>query len=101
MIYWLDEPIVHSVLSGLLLLGFSGVLWSIYVRLWQLVLWEVWESAINDSIDKGFHIKKMGFKIEIEASHPSGQCIIWKGGLNGEHSTMDIDQSALLLSPKK
>ena len=80
------------------MLGFSGVLWSMYVRLWQLVLWEVCGSAIDDSVSKGFHIKQMRFKIQIEASHPSGRCIIWRGGLNGEHSSVDGEEASLIVN---
>ncbi len=100
MIHWLDEPIVHSVLSGLLLLGVTGVLWSIYVRLWQLLLWEICKSAIEAFILGGFQIKTLGFRVQIEAVHPNGRSVIWRGGLIGEYSSVDGADCALITQPK-
>ena len=83
MIHWLDEPIIHSVLSGLLFVGIWGALWAIYVRVWQLYIWTQCGSAISAALSHGYEISSHWFSPVIGLA--MGDCtLVWKGGLFGE-----------------
>ena len=83
MIHWLDEPIIHSVLIGLIMLGSCGILWATYVRLWQLFIWEVCGEAIGTAMDHGYYLSVSPF-VPMVSVQLEGRKVIWKGGLFGE-----------------
>lgn len=83
MIHWLDEPIIHSVLIGLIMIGWFGILWASYVRIWQLFIWNTCGDAISTAMDRGYQISMYRFSPSIGIQQ-GGHTVIWKGGLFGE-----------------
>ena len=81
MIHWLDESIVHSVLTGLMILCLLGVSWAVYIRTWQIVLWQEFSEAIQQSLDDGYTLSSKWWKVEVSCSKPNGEVRIWKGGV--------------------
>ena len=88
MIHWLDEPIVHSVLTGLLLLGFIGVCWGVYIRIWQIYIWQTCGDAITYALTNGYQPCLSGFLPAVRLSR-QGEMIRWSGGLRGEQLHVD------------
>ena len=81
MIHWLDESIVHSVLTGLMLLCLLGVSWAIYIRMWQIVLWEEFSEGIQASLDEGYTLSSKWWKAEVSCINTDGEVRFWKGGM--------------------
>ena len=93
MIHWLDESIVHSVLTGLMLLCVLGVSWAIYIRMWQIVLWEEFSEVIQASLDEGYTLSSKWWKAEVSCSNDSGDVRFWKGGMSASTSSIDSESS--------
>ena len=81
MIHWLDESIVHSVLTGLMILCVLGVSWAVYIRMWQIVLWQDFSEAIEQSLDEGYVLSSKWWKAEVSCIHTNGDVRSWKGGV--------------------
>ena len=81
MIHWLDESIVHSVLTGLMIVCMLGESWAVYVRMWQIVLWEDFFEAIQQSLDEGYSLSSKWWKVEVSCINTEGDIRRWKGGV--------------------
>ena len=93
MIHWLDESIVHSVLTGLMLLCLLGVGWAVYIRMWQIVLWEDFSEAIQASLDEGYTLSSKWWKAEVSCANDSGDVRFWKGGMFASTPSIDSESS--------
>ena len=93
MIHWLDESIVHSVLTGLMILCLLGVSWATYIRMWQLVLWEEYSERIYQSLDEGYVLSSKWWKAEVSCVNESGDVRSWKGGMFSRSSVVESDMS--------
>ena len=94
MIYWLDESIVHSVLTGLMILCVLGVSWAVYIRMWQIVLWEEFFEAIDQSLNEGYTLSSKWWKAEVSCANTDGDVRSWKGGMFSQSPVIDSDMSA-------
>ena len=93
MIHWLDESIVHSVLTGLMILCLLGVSWAVYIRTWQIVLWEDFSEAIQQSLDNGYVLSSKWWKAEVSCINTDGDVRFWKGGMFASTSIVESDMS--------
>ena len=93
MIHWLDESIVHSVLTGLMILCVLGVSWAVYVRMWQIVLWQDFSEAIEQSLDEGYTLSSKWWKAEVSCINTDGDVRSWKGGMFSHSSVVESDVS--------
>ena len=93
MIHWLDESIVHSVLTGLMILCLLGVSWAVYIRMWQIVLWEDFSDAIQQSLDEGYALSSKWWKAEVVCVNDAGDVRSWKGGMFSQATVIESDMS--------
>lgn len=66
-----------------MMLGGFGILWAVYVRLWQLFIWNSCGDAISSAIEQGYQISTNPFVPAIGIQQGEHE-LIWKGGLFGE-----------------
>ena len=93
MIHWLDVSIVHSVLTGLMLLCMLGMSLAVYVRIWQLVLWLDFSEAIQASLDEGYTLSSRWWKVEVSCANSSGEVRTWTGGMFADTTQANSDSS--------
>ncbi len=91
MIHWLDESIVHSVLTGLVLLNLLGICWALYLRVWQVFLWQEFSEAIQQSLDEGYTLSSKWWRAEVSCSNEDGDVRSWKGGVFASPSIVDTE----------
>lgn len=61
-----------------------GVSWAIYIRMWQIVLWEEHCEAIQSKLTNGYTLVPLRWRTEIRCENAEGECVRWRGGLTGE-----------------
>jgi hypothetical protein len=77
-----------------MLLCLLGVSWAVYIRMWQIVLWEDFSEAIQQSLDQGYTLSSKWWKVEVSCSNQDGDVRSWKGGVFAQVPLSSSDLSA-------
>ena len=76
-----------------MLLCLLGVSWAVYIRMWQIVLWQEFSEAIEQSLDEGYMLSSKWWKVEVSCSNQDGDVRSWKGGMFSRSSVVESDMS--------
>ena len=80
---WIDVSIVHSILTGGILLVFGFWVWLAYIHLWREYLLEACSEAMDLCEEQGFILVSSALRTEVQMIKDD-VCIYWKGGWSGE-----------------
>ena len=70
-----------------------GVSWAVYIRMWQIVLWQEFSEAIDQSLDDGYVLSSKWWKAEVSCINTDGDVRSWKGGMSSHSSVVESDMS--------
>ena len=76
-----------------MLLCILGVSWAVYIRTWQLFLWEAFGDVIQSSLEEGYTLCSKWWKVEVSCMNDHGDVRSWKGGVFARPSIVDSDSA--------
>ena len=85
---WVDVSIIHSILTGGILLVFGFWAWLLYIHLWREYLLHSCAEAINFCEQQGFMLVSSDLRSEIRMKKDNIR-IYWKGGWRGEETFLE------------
>lgn len=100
---WIDLSIIHSILTGCLLL--IALLWSciVYVYLWQEYICAKAGDAFVYLEQQGFQFQLLRFKTQVVMQRTRGTTveeIVWVAGIQGEYSMCNHQKIQFLQTPR-
>lgn len=87
---WIDISIMHSILTGGIILVFGFWTWLLYLHLWREYLLQTCSEAIDFCEEQGFILVSSALRSEIRMRKDDVR-IYWTGGWRGEETFLEKD----------